>query len=134
MSFISMSEKPFNLEYHSSTNPYSKCSVVGSNSSFKPFGISFSVMQRVKCACWSLFYQDGRCLFFKFSFWSPVACFFSLFRFVVEEDCRLAASSVPSKHYLGWTRWNGDNISKKKLFSQLVSAVAVLQGYIEFVI
>ena len=48
MSFISMSEKPFNFEYHSSTNSWSKFPIVGSNSSFKPFGISFSAMQRVK--------------------------------------------------------------------------------------
>ena len=31
-------------------------------------------------------------------------------------------------------RWNGDNTSKNELFSQLVSAVAVLKGYEEFVI
>ena len=31
-------------------------------------------------------------------------------------------------------RWNGDTTSKNKLFSQLVSAVAVLKGYVEFVI
>ena len=36
--------------------------------------------------------------------------------------------------YIGWTRWNGDTTSKNKLFSQLVSAVAVLKGYVEFVI
>ena len=34
----------------------------------------------------------------------------------------------------GWTRWNGDNTSKNKFFSQLVSAVAFLKGYVEFVI
>ena len=31
-------------------------------------------------------------------------------------------------------RWNGDTTSKNKLFSQLVSAVAVLKGYVEFAI
>ena len=36
--------------------------------------------------------------------------------------------------YKIWTRWNGDTTSKSKLFSQLVSAVAVLKGYVEFVI
>ena len=36
--------------------------------------------------------------------------------------------------YIGWTRWNGDITSKNKLFSQLVSAVAILKGYAEFVI
>ena len=36
------------MEYHSSTNSWSKFPIVGSNSSFKPFGISFSAMQRVK--------------------------------------------------------------------------------------
>ena len=35
---------------------------------------------------------------------------------------------------MGWTRWNGDTTSKNKLFSQLVSAVAVLKGCVEFVI
>ena len=25
-------------------------------------------------------------------------------------------SSVPSRHYIGWTRWNGDTTSKNKLF------------------
>ena len=35
---------------------------------------------------------------------------------------------------IGWTRWNRDTTSKNKLFSQLVSAVAVLKGYVEFVI
>ena len=34
----------------------------------------------------------------------------------------------------GWTRWNRDTTSKNNLFSQLVSAVAVLKGYVEFVI
>ena len=29
---------------------------------------------------------------------------------------------------------NGDNTSKNKLFSQIVSAVAVLKGYVEIVI
>ena len=68
-----------------------------------------------KCAGWSLFYQDVWCLLFTFSFWSLVACFFSLLRFVVEEDCWLAVSSVPSRHFIGCTRWNGDNTSKNKL-------------------
>ena len=144
-----MSEKPFNFEYHLSTNSWSKFPIVGSNSSFKPFGISFSAMQQVKkllwdsylatlslrqlsfsatcslflllagiccnedviwfvpsltivdkCACWSLFYQDVWCLFFTFSFWSPVVCLFSLLRFAIEEDCWLAPSSVPSRHYV----------------------------------
>ena len=36
--------------------------------------------------------------------------------------------------YIILTRWNGDTTSKSKLFSQLVSAVAVLKGYVEFVI
>ena len=36
--------------------------------------------------------------------------------------------------YKIWTRWNGDTTSKSKLFSQLVLAVAVLKGYVEFVI
>ena len=36
--------------------------------------------------------------------------------------------------YIIWTRWNGDTTSKSKVFSQLVSAVAVLKGYVEFVI
>ena len=43
-----MSEKPFSLEYHWSTNSWSKFPIVGSNASFKPFGISFSAMQRAK--------------------------------------------------------------------------------------
>ena len=47
-----MSGKPFNFEYHSSTNSWSKFPIVGSNSSFKPFGISFSEMQRVKKSLW----------------------------------------------------------------------------------
>ena len=34
---------------------------------------------------------------------------------------------------IGWTRWNGDNTNKNKLFSQQISAVAVLKGYVEFV-
>ena len=33
--------------------------------------------------------------------------------------------------YIGWTRWNGDTTSKNKLFSKLVSAVAVLKGCVE---
>ena len=45
---MNMSEKPFSLKYHSSTNSWSKFPIVGSNSSFKPSGISFSAMQRVK--------------------------------------------------------------------------------------
>ena len=36
--------------------------------------------------------------------------------------------------YIRWTRWNEDNTSKNKLFSQLVSAMAVLKRYLEFVI
>ena len=48
MSFISMSKKPFSLEYHSSTNSWSKYPYVGSNSSFKFFGISPSAMQQVQ--------------------------------------------------------------------------------------
>ena len=36
--------------------------------------------------------------------------------------------------YISWTRWNGDTNSKSKLCSQSVSAVAVLKGYVEFVI
>ena len=36
--------------------------------------------------------------------------------------------------YIGWTRWNGHTTSKNKLFFQLVLAVAVLMGYVEFVI
>ena len=48
MSFVHMSEKSFSLEYHSSTNSWSKFLIVGANPSFKPFGISFSAMQRVK--------------------------------------------------------------------------------------
>ena len=47
---------------------------------------------------------SGWRLFFTFSFWSPVACFFSLLRFVVEEDSRLAAFSAPGRHYIGWTK------------------------------
>ena len=35
---------------------------------------------------------------------------------------------------MGWTRWNGDNTGKNKLFSQLVPAVVVLKGYVEFLI
>ena len=31
-------------------------------------------------------------------------------------------------------RWNGDTTCKNKLFPQLVSAVAVLERYVEFVI
>ena len=46
--FISMSEKPFSLEYYSSTNSWSKFPFVGSDSSFKPFGISFPAKQRTK--------------------------------------------------------------------------------------
>ena len=45
-----------------------------------------------------------------------VVCFFSLLRFVVEEDCWLAATTVPSRYYIGWARWNGDTTSKNKLF------------------
>ena len=56
------------------------------------------------------------CFFFAFSFWSTVVCFFSLLRFVIEEDFWLAASSAPSRHHIGWTRWNGDTTSKNKLF------------------
>ena len=52
MTFISMSEKPFNFEYHLSTSPWSKFPIVGSNSSFKPFGISFCAVQRVKKSIW----------------------------------------------------------------------------------
>ena len=47
-----MSEKPFNFEYHLSTNSWSKFPIAGSNSSFKPFGISFSAMQQVKKLLW----------------------------------------------------------------------------------
>ena len=52
MSFISMSEKPFNFEYNSSTNSWSRFYIVISNSNFKPFGFSFSAMQRVKKSLW----------------------------------------------------------------------------------
>ena len=34
--------------------------------------------------------------------------------------------------YIGWSRWNEDTTSKNKLFSQLLSAVVVLKGYVEF--
>ena len=87
-----------------------------------------------KCAFWSLFCQDVCCSFFTFSFCSPVVCFFSLLRIVVEEDCRSAVSRVPSRHHIGWVRWNGDNTSKNQVFSLLVSAVALLKGYVKFVI
>ena len=53
MSFINMSEKPFNFEYHSSASSWSKFLIVGSNWSFKSFGISFSAMQRVKRPFWN---------------------------------------------------------------------------------
>ena len=52
MSFISMSENLFTFKYHSSTNFWSKFPIVDSNSSFKPFGISFSAMQWVKKSLW----------------------------------------------------------------------------------
>ena len=157
-----MSERPFNFEYHSYTNSWSKFPTMGFNLSFNPFGISLPAIQRVKkslrdsylvtlslrrlsfsatCSLFLLvagvccnedvicfvssltivhveafFYQDAWRLFSTFSFWSPVVCFFSLPLFVVEEECWLAASSVPSKHYIGWTRSNGYTTSKNKLF------------------
>ena len=48
MSFISISKKPFSLEYHSSTNSWSKFLIVGSNSCFLPSGIDFLEMERAK--------------------------------------------------------------------------------------
>ena len=48
MSFISMSERPFNFEYHSYTNSWSKFPTMGFNLSFNPFGISLPAIQPVK--------------------------------------------------------------------------------------
>ena len=47
MSFINVRENSFNFEYHVSTNSWSQLPIVGSSSSFRPFGTSSSAMHRL---------------------------------------------------------------------------------------
>ena len=51
--FINVWENSCRLEYHISKNPWSRLSIVGSNSSFKPLGISFDSVHCNKNPLWN---------------------------------------------------------------------------------
>ena len=48
MSFINVRENVFNFEYYVSTNSWPWFPIVGSSSSFRPFGTSSSTMHRLR--------------------------------------------------------------------------------------
>ena len=108
-----MNEKHFNFEHHSSTNSWSKFPIVGSNSSFKTFSISFSAMQRVEKSLWdsylvtlSLRWLSFSATCFLFLLVAGVCCnedviwFVSSLTSVQVEACSTKMFGVCSSHFL----------------------------------
>ena len=96
MSFISMSEKPLNLKYYLSANSWLKFSIVGSNSIFRPFGINFSAMHRVKKSLWDSYLVTLSLR--RLSFSATYSLFLQVVGVCCNEDVIWFVSSLTSVH------------------------------------